>query len=76
MHQKGLETSTNPIASIFAWTQGLYYRGKYDGNTKLIEFATTLENVVVKGVENGFMTKDLALQRYGDNIKRENWLNT
>lgn len=60
-HQKGKETSTNPIASIFAWTQGLKYRGKFDGNEALITFATTLERVCVETVEAGFMTKDLAL---------------
>ncbi len=60
-HQKGKETSTNPIASIFAWTQGLKYRGKFDGNAPLVDFATTLERVCVETVEAGFMTKDLAL---------------
>ena len=60
-HQKGNPTSTNPIASIFAWTQGLKYRGKFDNNQKLIDFATTLEQVCVATVEQGYMTKDLAL---------------
>ena len=60
-HQKGKETSTNPIASIFAWTQGLKYRGKFDGNTALIKFAESLEKACVDTVESGFMTKDLAL---------------
>jgi isocitrate dehydrogenase len=60
-YQKGKETSTNPIASIFAWTQGLKYRGKFDGNTVLIDFATKLERACVDTVEAGFMTKDLAL---------------
>jgi isocitrate dehydrogenase len=61
MHQKGQETSTNPIASIFAWTRGLSHRGKLDGNDDLIKFANTLENVCVKVVENDSMTKDLAV---------------
>ncbi|MEX0847333.1 MAG: NADP-dependent isocitrate dehydrogenase [Ilumatobacteraceae bacterium] len=60
-HQKGNKTSTNPIASIYAWTQGLTYRGKMDGNDKLVEFAQTLERVCVETVEAGDMTKDLAL---------------
>ncbi|MET4638747.1 NADP-dependent isocitrate dehydrogenase [Mycetocola sp. 2940] len=61
MHQQGKPTSTNPIASIFAWTRGLQHRGKLDGNDQLIEFAHTLEDVVIKTVESGKMTKDLAL---------------
>ncbi|UOQ61886.1 NADP-dependent isocitrate dehydrogenase [Leucobacter rhizosphaerae] len=60
-HQQGKPTSTNPIASIFAWTRGLQHRGKLDGNDALIEFALTLEDVVIKTVESGKMTKDLAL---------------
>ncbi len=60
-HQKGQATSTNSIASIFAWTRGLAHRGKLDGNQRLIEFALTLEKVCVDTVESGFMTKDLAL---------------
>ncbi|WP_435641007.1 NADP-dependent isocitrate dehydrogenase [Micavibrio aeruginosavorus] len=60
-HQKGKETSTNPIASIFAWTQGLKYRGQFDGNNALIDFADTLERVCVSTVEAGAMTKDLAI---------------
>jgi isocitrate dehydrogenase len=59
-HQKGKETSTNPIASIFAWTQGLKYRGKFDGNTALVKFAESLEKACVDTVESGSMTKDLA----------------
>ncbi|MBC9928480.1 MULTISPECIES: NADP-dependent isocitrate dehydrogenase [unclassified Leucobacter] len=59
-HQQGKPTSTNPIASIFAWTRGLAHRGKLDGNQALIEFALTLEDVVIKSVESGKMTKDLA----------------
>ena len=61
MHQQGKETSTNPIASIFAWTRGLSHRGKLDGNDKLIKFADTLEKICVQSVENGSMTKDLAI---------------
>lgn len=60
-HQKGKETSTNSIASIFAWTRGLAHRAKLDGNVALAAFATTLEKVCVETVEAGFMTKDLAL---------------
>jgi isocitrate dehydrogenase len=60
-HQKGNKTSTNPIASIYAWTQGLTYRGKMDGNDALVGFARTLERVCVEAVEGGEMTKDLAL---------------
>jgi isocitrate dehydrogenase len=61
MHQQGKETSTNPIASIFAWTRGLAHRGKLDNNNELIEFANTLEKVCIECVENGSMTKDLAI---------------
>ncbi len=60
-HQKGRPTSTNPIASIFAWTQGLSYRGKFDGTPEVIKFADTLEKVCVETVEAGDMTKDLAI---------------
>jgi isocitrate dehydrogenase len=60
-HQAGKPTSTNPIASIYAWTRGLNHRGVLDGNQALIDFATTLEDVVIKTVEGGSMTKDLAL---------------
>ncbi len=60
-HQQGKPTSTNPIASIFAWTRGLMHRGKLDGNAELITFAETLEDVVITTVESGKMTKDLAL---------------
>jgi isocitrate dehydrogenase len=61
MHQEGKETSTNPIASIFAWTRGLAHRGKLDDNNKLIKFCKTLENVCIDCVQNGAMTKDLAI---------------
>ena len=60
-HQQGKPTSTNPIASIYAWTRGLAHRGKLDGNQELIDFTHTLEDVVIKTVESGKMTKDLAL---------------
>ncbi|HEU4466634.1 MAG TPA: NADP-dependent isocitrate dehydrogenase [Agromyces sp.] len=60
-HQQGKPTSTNPIASIYAWTRGLAHRGKLDGNQELIDFSHTLEDVVIKTVESGAMTKDLAL---------------
>ena len=65
-HQKGNQTSTNPIASIFAWTRGLAYRGRQDGNLELQEFAADLEAVCVETVESGHMTKDLALLVGGD----------
>jgi len=61
MHQRGKETSTNPIASIFAWTRGLAHRGKLDNNDELIKFSKTLETVCISCVENGSMTKDLAI---------------
>ena len=71
-HQQGKPTSTNPIASIFAWTRGLEHRGKLDKTPEVVEFAETLENVVVKTVESGKMTKDLALLAGGD----QGWLTT
>ena len=61
MHQQGKETSTNPIASIFAWTRGLAHRGKLDSNDELIKFSKTLEDVCINCVETGSMTKDLAI---------------
>ncbi len=67
-HQQGKETSTNPIASIFAWTRGLKYRGQFDDNQALIDFADTLESVCVETVESGHMTKDLAIL-IGENQK-------
>ncbi|HRO16354.1 MAG TPA: isocitrate/isopropylmalate family dehydrogenase, partial [Paracoccus sp. (in: a-proteobacteria)] len=71
-HQKGKETSTNSIASIFAWTGGLKHRAKLDGNEPLQRFAETLERVTVQAVEDGFMTKDLALLVGPD----QKWLTT
>ena len=61
MHEQGKETSTNPIASIFAWTRGLAHRGKLDGNDELIKFSNTIEKVCIESVESGSMTKDLAI---------------
>ena len=60
-HQQGKATSTNPIASIFAWTRGLMYRGRFDGTPEVVKFAETLERVCIQTVEKGHMTKDLAL---------------
>src|SRR3546814_12583584 len=60
-HQQGKATSTNPIASIFAWTRGLIYRGRFDGTPDLVRFAETLERICVETVDSGKMTKDLAL---------------
>ncbi len=71
-HQKGKETSTNPIASIFAWTRGLAFRGRMDGTPDVVRFADTLEKVCVDTVESGFMTKDLALLIGPD----QKWLTT
>jgi isocitrate dehydrogenase len=71
-HQKGEETSTNPIASIFAWSRGLYFRGKFDNTPDVVKFAETLERACIQTVETGDMTKDLALL-VGPNQK---WLNT
>jgi isocitrate dehydrogenase len=75
-YQQGNETSTNPIASIFAWTRGLAHRGKLDGNQELIDFCTTLENVCIETVENGKMTKDLALLIHGDKMDQTHYLTT
>ncbi|MDA9009090.1 NADP-dependent isocitrate dehydrogenase [Alphaproteobacteria bacterium] len=72
LHQQGKETSTNPIASIFAWSRGLYYRGQFDSTPKVAKFAKALEKVCVDTVESGSMTKDLALLVSPD----QNWLTT
>ncbi len=69
MHQQGKPTSTNPIASIFAWTRGLAHRGKLDGNAELIHFCETLEQVCVDVVESGKMTKDLAVCVHGNDVR-------
>ena len=79
MHQQGKETSTNPIASVFAWTRGLAHRAKLDNNPALAKFSDNLEAVCTETIEAGFMTKDLALCIKGGNIanvKREDYLNT
>ena len=75
-HQKGNPTSTNPIASIFAWTRGLQHRAKLDSNKHLEKFCTTLEKVCIKTVENGSMTKDLALLIHGKNMEPEHYKTT
>jgi isocitrate dehydrogenase len=75
-HQQGNKTSTNPIASIFAWTRGLDFRGKLDGNDALRNFAQTLEQVCIDVVEGGRMTKDLALLIHGKDMTQEHWLTT
>ncbi|MEI8049606.1 MAG: NADP-dependent isocitrate dehydrogenase [Bacteroidota bacterium] len=75
-YQKGRPTSTNPIASIFAWTRGLEFRGKLDGNMALMEFAQKLEEVCIDTVESGEMTKDLALSIYGAELKPEHYQTT
>jgi isocitrate dehydrogenase len=76
-HQKGKETSTNSIASIFAWSQGLLARAKMDHNQELKRFAENLEASVINTVESGFMTKDLAILVHGTNdVARDKYLNT
>jgi len=74
--QQGKETSTNPVASIFAWTRGLEHRAKLDNTPELLKFAQTLESVCVKSVEQGFMTKDLAICIKGENVKRTDYQST
>jgi len=76
MHQQGKPTSTNPIASIFAWTRGLAHRGHLDNNEELVNFAHILEKVCVETVESGKMTKDLALLIHGKDMKPEDYLTT
>ena len=76
LYQQGKETSTNPIASIFAWTRGLAHRGKLDNNPALIDFCEKLEQVCIETVESGKMTKDLAMLVYGNELTRDNYLNT
>jgi isocitrate dehydrogenase len=76
-HQAGKPTSTNPIASIFAWTRGLEFRGKLDGNAELINFCQALEQVCVETVESGKMTKDLAVCIHGNKVSHgEHYLYT
>lgn len=76
MHQQGKPTSTNPIASIYAWTRGLEFRGRLDGNQELIDFAEAIEKTCVETVESGKMTKDLALLIYGNDLKSDQYLTT
>lgn len=76
MHQQGKPTSTNPIASIFAWTRGLAFRGKLDDNQELINFCHALETVCIETVESGKMTKDLAVCIHGKETNSEQYLNT
>ena len=75
-HQQGKETSTNPIASIFAWTRGLQHRGKLDDNQALIDFCLALETVCVETVESGKMTKDLAILIHKEKLSKEHYLTT
>jgi isocitrate dehydrogenase len=72
-YQKGKETSTNPIASIFAWSRGLIHRGQLDGNTALVKFANDLEAACIECVESGYMTKDLALCIHGKGLQRQHY---
>ena len=76
MHQQGKPTSTNPLASIFAWTRGLHHRGKLDGNKELQLFCETLEQVCIQTVEEGKMTKDLAACIHGDKVSNDKYLTT
>jgi isocitrate dehydrogenase len=77
LHQQGKETSTNPIASIFAWTRGLLHRAKLDENEELKNFAETLEAIVIETVEQGNMTKDLAICVHNTNdVPRDSWQTT
>lgn len=76
LHQQGKKTSTNPIASIFAWTRGLMHRGKLDDNQELIRFCETLEAVCIDTVESGKMTKDLAVCIHGSDTRDEHYLTT
>ena len=75
-HQQGKETSTNPMASIFAWTRGLAHRGKLDNNQPLIDFCQTLEAVCIETIESGKMTKDLALLIHKEKLSESNYLTT
>ena len=75
-HQKGKETSTNPMASIFAWTRGLAHRGKLDNNQALIDFCQNLEAVCIKTIESGKMTKDLALLIHKEDLNESHYLTT
>eukprot|EP01067_Filipodium_phascolosomae_P001338 Filipodium_phascolosomae@DN1905_c0_g1_i1.p1 len=74
MHQKGEKTSTNPIASIFAWTRGLAHRAKLDNLQQLKRFCVTLEETCISVVESGSMTKDLAMCIYGNNVTSDKYM--
>ena len=76
LHQQGKPTSTNPIASIFAWTRGLYYRGTFDGNRDLVEFAEKVESLCIGLVERGVMTKDLAVCIHGTDLPAGSFVTT
>lgn len=75
-HQAGKKTSTNPIASIFAWTRGLAHRGRLDNNQALVDFCNKLEQVCIETVESGKMTKDLAVCIHGNKVAQDQYLNT
>jgi len=76
LHQQGKPTSTNPIASIFAWTRGLYYRGTFDENRELVEFAEKVEALCIGLVERGVMTKDLAVCIHGSDLPADSYVTT
>mmetsp|Transcript_9593 Transcript_9593/g.1430 ORF Transcript_9593/g.1430 Transcript_9593/m.1430 type:complete len:114 (+) Transcript_9593:869-1210(+) len=76
VHQQGGETSTNSVASIYAWTSGLRHRGKLDGNQELVEFADIVDKSVIETIENDHMTKDLALIIHGSGVKRSQYVST
>jgi isocitrate dehydrogenase len=75
-HQRGLRTSTNPIASIFAWTRGLEFRGKLDNNISLVNFTNILEKICIETVEEGIMTKDMALLIYKEELNEDHYVTT
>jgi isocitrate dehydrogenase len=75
-HQKGNETSTNSIASIFAWTRGLAHRATLDDNKELANFCSKVEQACIDTVQGGIMTKDLALSIHGKQLKREHYVNS
>ena len=74
-HLKGIEVSTNPIATIYAWTRGLAHRGRLDNNKELIDFCHQLEEACIETVESGSMTKDLATLIHKDKLERNHYLN-
>jgi len=76
MHQQGKETSTNPIASIFAWTRGLVYRGRFDNTPDVVSFAERIEKTCIQVVESGTMTKDLAACLHGNNVTSSQFVTT